>query len=143
MTSEEETRLHASCVAWDGRGVLILGQSGRGKSALSLALMAFGCDLVADDQVCLQAQAGQLRATAPETLKDMIEARGIGILQAKAIDAAQLHLVVDLDQTESERMPQRREITLLRCTLPLIWRVDAPHFAPAILQILKAGWSDR
>ena len=42
--------LHATCVAVDGRGLLILGPSGSGKSALALQLIALGAQLVADDR---------------------------------------------------------------------------------------------
>jgi len=45
------TTIHASCVAVDGKGLLITGASGSGKSALALQLMAFGAHLIADDRV--------------------------------------------------------------------------------------------
>ena len=54
-----ETILHATCIAWQGRGVLIRGPSGSGKSALALGLMAHGAVLVADDRVKLSLQNGQ------------------------------------------------------------------------------------
>ena len=60
--------LHASCVAWQGRGALILGRSGAGKSALALQLMAFGADLVSDDRTELLAEADVLTARAPATI---------------------------------------------------------------------------
>lgn len=135
--------LHATCVAWEDRAVLIVGASGTGKSGLALTLMAFGCTLVADDRVSLQRHDGAVYARCPDKIAGLIEARGIGILKAEQVSDAQVVLVVDLDQRETERMPQRRYFRLLDCNLPLIYRVDAPHFAFGILQILKAGWSDR
>jgi len=132
-----------TCVAWDGRAVVIVGASGRGKSALALSLMAFGCTLIADDRVCLTAQDGQLTARPPSTIAGLIEARGIGILRATGLAQAKVVLWVDLDRIETERLPPHRFFTHLGCDVPLIYKVDAPHFAPAILQILKAGWSDR
>lgn len=45
--------VHGSCVAFGGAGVLILGPSGSGKSALALALIGLGAALVADDRVSL------------------------------------------------------------------------------------------
>lgn len=134
---------HATCVAWDGRAVVIMGASGSGKSALALSLMAFGCTLVADDRVCISEQDGQLIAQPPSTIAGLIEARGIGILRGKGLARAKVALWVDLDRIETERLPQRRFFTHLGCDLPLIYKLDAPHFAPAILQILKAGWSER
>ena len=135
--------MHESCVAVDGKAVLILGESGTGKSTLALTLMAFGADLVADDRVILQEDAGQVMASAPATIAGLIEARGVGILNADAIVNARLALVVDLDVVEGERLPTLRQITILGCKLPLLHRVEGIHFGPAILQLLRAGRSDR
>ena len=135
--------LHATCVAYHGHAVLLTGASGQGKSSLGLQLMAFGCKLIADDRTILTVAGGRLTASCPEALRGLIEARGVGILKAGPRASADVVLVVDLDQTEPTRMPPLREITLLGCTLPLIWRSDGPQFAPAILQILKSGWNER
>lgn len=135
--------LHASAVAWQDQAVLITGKSGSGKSTLALGLMAYGCDLVADDRALLLAENGQLFARAPETITGLIEARGIGVLNAHPVMRARVCLVVDLDRVETQRLPPRRSITLENCELPLIYRVDGPHWVPAILQLLKSGWSDR
>ncbi len=135
--------LHASCVAWEDRAVVITGAAGTGKSALALNLMALGCTLVADDRVVLSNKNGVLIATSHPSIAGLIEARGVGILQATMRPKAQVAAFVDLDQCETDRVPQRRIFTHLGCDLPLIYRIDAPHFAPAILQILKSGWSDR
>ena len=135
--------LHASCVAWNGRAVIIRGASGSGKSALALTLMAYGCTFVADDRVRVNVQNGAIYARCPHTILGIIEARGMGILNADHVPRAEVACVVDLDHIETERLPPRRCFPLLGCDLPLIYRSDAPHFAPAILQALKAGWSER
>jgi HPr kinase/phosphorylase len=135
--------LHATCVAWADRCVIITGKSGSGKSALGLQLMALGCKLVADDGVHVTAENGAIVAHAPKTIKGLIEARGIGILNADVQNYAKVVLAVDLDQSETARLPIRRTFEVLGHDLPLIWRMDAPHFAAAVLQILKSGWSDR
>lgn len=90
----------------------------------------------------LQRDGARIVATCPAPIRGMIEARGIGILRADHVDGAEVVLVVDLDQASQERMPKRRTVTLLGCEIPLIARVQGPHLVPAILQILKAGWSD-
>lgn len=136
-------KMHATCVAWGDRAVLIKGAAGTGKSALGLTLLAYGCQLVADDHVRLTQQDGVVLAHCPDTISGLIEARGLGILQAEVRPQAKVVLVVDLDQSETERLPKRRFFTVLGCNLPLIYRVDAPQFAPAILQTLKLGWSER
>ncbi|SFR56926.1 Hpr(Ser) kinase/phosphatase [Yoonia tamlensis] len=135
--------VHASCVALDGKGLLIIGASGAGKSGLALQLMALGCDLVADDRVNLAAKAGVLVATCPANIAGLIEARGIGILNAKNRRDAAVQAVVDLDQQEQDRLPPDRHMTLCGLRTPLIYRSDGDHFVPAILQFLKAGRSNR
>lgn len=131
--------VHASCVALDGRGVLILGPSGSGKSSLALALMAFGARLVSDDRVALRRDGPRLIAAAPEAIHGLIEARGVGLLRAEAEAEAVVALAVDLARIETARLPQRREIDLLGQPVVLLSKVEALHFPAAILQYLKAG----
>lgn len=133
--------IHAGCVALGNRGVLILGSSGTGKSALALQLMAFGCELVSDDRTALAARGGVVVAAAPLPIRGRIEARGVGILSARARAAARVALVVDMNETEGERLPPMRTYTLLGVELPLLHRVESPHFPAAILQYLKGGRS--
>ncbi|PIY73077.1 MAG: serine kinase, partial [Rhodobacterales bacterium CG_4_10_14_0_8_um_filter_70_9] len=77
--------IHASCVAWavagKARGLLILGASGAGKSALALELIALGAALVADDQVALRRVGEAVVAAPPPPLAGLIEARGLGLLR--------------------------------------------------------------
>lgn len=134
-----ETILHASCVALDARGVLILGPSGAGKSALALQLMALGARLVADDRTRLSARAGRLIARAPAAIRGRIEARGIGILAADALETATVALAVDLGHTETERLPPERAFTALGVTVPLCHGPSTGHFPAAVLQYLRAG----
>lgn len=131
--------LHASAVAIGGRAVLILGPSGAGKSALALHLMALGAGLVADDRTEVTLHDGQPLATCPPAILGRIEARGIGILNARPAPPAPVVLVADLGRTETERLPPARDFDLLGCAVPLIFKVDAPHFPMAIVQYLKGG----
>ncbi|OYU18056.1 MAG: serine kinase [Rhodobacteraceae bacterium PARR1] len=131
--------LHAGCVALNGRGLLILGASGAGKSALALSMMALGARLVADDRTILTVDGDALIATCPATLRGLIEARGIGILHAEALDAAPLVLAVDMDQTEAQRLPPLRSVTFLNRTITLVHSVPSPHFPAALVQYLRAG----
>jgi len=79
----DHVRLHATAVAFEGKGVLITGRSGSGKSSLALQLMAIGHTLIADDQTDVTRHADRLWASAPPSIKGMIEARGVGILHAR------------------------------------------------------------
>jgi len=131
--------LHATTVAQDGRGVLILGPAGAGKSALGLALLAMGCRLVADDRTILTLEQGRIVARCPPPLRGLIEARGVGLLNAAPIDEAHLALVVDLGAPEADRLPPFRSVTLLGHALPLLHNPATGHFAAAVLQYLVAG----
>ena len=135
----DRVTLHGSCVALSGRGVLILGPSGSGKSSLALQLMSLGCDLVSDDRTDVALQDGALEATAPEAIRGRIEARGMGLLIAVPTPSARLVLAVDLAHLESERLPHPRLYPVLGVDLPLLHRVESAHFPAAILQYLKAG----
>lgn len=138
MTEGSQLR-HASCVAVGGRGVLIEGPSGAGKSMLALHMMALGASLVADDRVFLQRRGGDVMADAPPGLPAAIEARGIGLLAADLIGPVALHVVVDLAQAETQRLPPHRRFTLLGCAFPLVLGGDADHLAIGLMQYLRRG----
>lgn len=130
---------HASCIAVNRRALLIRGASGSGKSSLALELMAFGAMLVADDRVVLTRQGPAIISTAPDAIRGMIEARGLGILKADYAGPARVVAVVDLDHTEVLRLPELRSVAILGQSVPLLHRVLSPHFAAALMQYLKTG----
>lgn len=132
--------VHATCVAIDGRAVLILGKSGAGKSALGLTLMAMGASLVSDDRVNLTSGAA-LMASAPPAIAGLIEARGVGLLRAEYFGPMPIGLVIDLEIEEHDRLPTLRQISILSHVIPLQHRVQSVHFAPAIVQFLRGGRS--
>ncbi|WP_111732134.1 HPr kinase/phosphorylase [Roseovarius amoyensis] len=134
-----ELVLHASCVAIDGRAVLIRGASGSGKSGLALQLMALGAGLVADDRTRLWRNGAALMADAPATLRGRIEAREVGILTAPAAGPAEVVLVVDMDTVETDRLPPMRRMPIHGVGLPLVRKSHLAHFPAAILTYLKGG----
>lgn len=79
-----ERCIHASCVSYDGMGVLITGDSGTGKSSMAAGLMSHGALLVSDDQVVLSVYRNQLFARAPETIKGKMELYGLGVIGLKS-----------------------------------------------------------
>lgn len=135
----ETLTLHATCVAVEGRGCLITGPSGSGKSALALQMMALGAQLVADDRVILTLQNSALWATCPAPLRGMIEARGLGLLNADPLDSAAIALAVDLSQSEPDRLPPQREVVYLGRTVALVLGSDRPHFPAALMLYLRSG----
>lgn len=139
MTAKPPQLLHASCVSVGGQGLLILGASGAGKSALALQLMALGADLVADDQTLVFARNGQLIASAPLQISGMIEARNVGLLNAPNLPEAKVALVLDLDRVETERLPPQRQIGLAGIDCALAYSNASPHLASALMCYLKHG----
>lgn len=134
--------LHASCIARDGAGLLILGAAGSGKSGLALVLMALGARLVADDRTLVALRDGALWASCPPSIRGRIEARGIGILSAPAADAARLVAAVDLDRAETERLPPRRSLCLAGIPVPLILNGQGLYFAAGLYQLLAGERCD-
>ena len=140
MSLTEGSRIvHATAVSVNGRGVLIMGPSGSGKSSLALELMAYGADLVSDDRVLIEIRVQSLIARTAPNLQGMIEARGIGILNAVSVESTEIVLVVDMDQTETDRLPPQRSAVLLDVKVPVVHKSAQSSFAAAILQYLKQG----
>lgn len=138
MTAPQERLiLHASCVAVQNKAVLILGPSGSGKSALALQLMALGADLVADDRTEIAAENGKAIARSPAAIFGLIEARGIGILRTIAQPMAKVVLVADLGQSETDRLPPRRHVSIAGVTIDLVLGPISGHFSAAVLCYLK------
>jgi HPr kinase/phosphorylase len=131
--------VHASCVALNGRAVLIMGPSGSGKSALAMTLIAHGADLVADDRTEIFLSEGRLLARCPPALSGLIEARGVGILTATPLPQAEVALAADLGQAEPDRLPPRRSLTLLGQPIDLVLGQGNAHFPWAVLCYLKGS----
>ncbi len=109
-----------TCVAVDGRGVLLRGPSGAGKSDLALRLIDDGAELVADDRVALVSNAGGLTASAPPALRGLMEVRGLGVFRLPYRTSVQVSLVADLVDDEGERLPAPGQTTILGHALPAI-----------------------
>jgi RNase adaptor protein for sRNA GlmZ degradation len=115
------TLAHATSVAIDGKGVLLRGASGGGKSDMALRMIAAGAILVADDQTSLSAENGILFASAPPSIAGSIELRGIGIRRLDHLDHVPIILVVDLVGAGAiERLPEPERVVIEGVTLPLL-----------------------
>jgi HPr kinase/phosphorylase len=133
-------RLHASCVQLDGRGVLLLGPSGIGKSDLALRLIDAGALLVADDQLHVERVGERLLVRPVQPLAGLLEVRGVGILRLPCCTLSTLDLVVELDRTGAiPRLPEGQTYPLLGLALPHL-RLDpgAPSAAAAVRVALVA-----
>lgn len=78
-------------------GLLLVGESGAGKSDLALRLMERGAMLVADDQVELSARSGRLFGSAPETIAGLLEVRRVGIIRVPYAREAAICIAIALD----------------------------------------------
>jgi len=86
------TQVHGVMMSIYGKGVLITGQSGIGKSELALDLIKRGHMLVADDRVDIINLHQELRAKAPDVLKGMLEIRGLGVVDVALLFGAEVNL---------------------------------------------------
>ena len=142
--------LHGTCVSVEGEGVLILGDPGSGKSTLALRLIdepGYGVsgallrsELVADDQVIVTYDQGNLMASAPATLRGKLEIRGLGIVALATPISVPLALVVKLqDHSAIERLPDLATFDILGMALPLVEIDGKLPSAPARLRAALTG----
>lgn len=90
-----------------GLGTLLIGKSGSGKSDLALALIDRGHQLIADDVVEFNSHDAKiLTGQSPHLLKNLLEIRGLGILDIPALfgrravlEKQRLSLVIKLEHT--------------------------------------------
>jgi serine kinase of HPr protein (carbohydrate metabolism regulator) len=125
--------LHASCIAVAGRGVLIAGASGSGKSDLVLRMIDRGAQLVSDDYTILEARDGRLHACAPRAIAGRIEIRGVGIVEMPTSCEAPICLHLDLDG-DAERLPDPNVIEIEGISLPTLAFAALEASAPIKLE---------
>ena len=115
-----------------GHGVLMLGDSGIGKSETAIELLKRGHQLVADDAVEIRRVSNRLHGAAPELIRHYIEVRGVGIIDVQQLFGmgavqfeTEIDLVIQLEQWEDGKFYDRLGLggeyyTLLGIDLPIV-----------------------
>lgn len=80
--------IHGVLMDLYGVGVLLIGESGIGKSETALSLVERGHRLVADDAVTISRVGDRLDGSCPDVIRYFMEVRGIGIIDVKAMYGA-------------------------------------------------------
>ena len=108
------TLLHGTLVEVFGSGVLIRGESGIGKSEISLELIKKGHRLVADDSVLAKTINQRVYGEAPKHLKNLLEVRGLGIIDVYRLfgvtavsESCEINYIIDLVNLEEIRKENR------------------------------------
>jgi HPr kinase/phosphorylase len=152
------TELHGVLVDVSGLGVLILGESGIGKSECALDLVDRGHRLVADDVVNVKRLGDLLLGYAPKLTRNHMEVRGLGIIDIKDLygvsslrTVKRIQLVVRLERWEPGKDYDRLGLSsarhaILGLDLPLLRMPVAPGRNISILvevasrnQLLREG----
>jgi HPr kinase/phosphorylase len=107
------TTMHGVLVEIYGIGILIVGDSGVGKSETALELVKRGHRLVADDCVEIR-EEDDLIGTAPEMLRQLLEIRGLGIINVMTLFGAgairshkKVSLVINLEVWDPKKTYER------------------------------------
>jgi len=145
MSNATET-VHATAIAYEGVGCLILGASGSGKSQLAAAAVLHGAMLVADDRVQLEAVDGFIVAAPGVDGAGVIEIRGMGLIRLESsqrVASHAMHLAIELGGAGATRLPEPQTRSFLGIELPFIALPAAP--LPSVsglllyLQAMHAG----
>ena len=107
--------LHGVLVELYGEGILILGDSGVGKSETAIELVKRGHRLIADDAVEIKRVSDRtLVGCAPEIIRHFIELRGIGIVDVRRIfgmgaikETERVDMIINLEQWVEGKMYDR------------------------------------
>ncbi|MFC0203041.1 HPr kinase/phosphorylase [Novosphingobium soli] len=110
----------STCVAVGGRGVLIEGAPGTGKSTLALALIDRGAVLVGDDSLLLSSKEGTLFASPHPRTLGILEVRNLGLLPFPCLERAPVALVLMLDPAAPRFVEAAERVEIAGVALPFL-----------------------
>lgn len=126
-----------TCVAIGGRGLVIEGPPGSGKSSLALGLIDRGAALVGDDGIALELRDGRLWALPPPNIAGKLEIRNLGIIDLPAT-MAPIALVIALDPEAARHIDHAETIMIEGHRVPLVRLFPDSPALP-----LRAEWALR
>jgi serine kinase of HPr protein (carbohydrate metabolism regulator) len=143
MAKNEPKPRQATCVAIGGRGLLIEGPTGSGKSSLALGLIDRGAQFVGDDGVLVQAVKGRLVARPHPRIRGLLEVRNLGLLTFPCLDEAAIALVLRLDEDAPRYIEQAESIEIEGLKIPMlrIWPEGGEPVIKAELALDRFGLS--
>ena len=133
--------IYGTTVVVKSKGILIIGASGAGKSDIALRLIFnHQAKLIADDRTDIDVISNKIHASAPSSIKGLLEVRGVGIISVESEDVAPIEMVVELVSEKCERMPERAFYELEGVKIPFIKlcasEISAPEKILAALSLL-------
>lgn len=124
---------HGVLVEVYGEGILILGESGVGKSETAVELLKRGHRLIADDAVDLRRVSNKtIVGSSPENIRHFIELRGVGVINVRRIFGIgavkmteKINLIIVLEQWDSEKFyssidTKNKTMDILDIEIPVI-----------------------
>ncbi len=110
----------STCVAIGGRGILIEGEPGIGKSALALALIDRGAVLVGDDSVMLREHEGILRCDPHPRTRGLLEVRNLGLIEFPVAEDVPVALALRLDRQAPRYIEEAALLRIGTVSVPLV-----------------------
>lgn len=141
MSANPPFARQSTCVAIGGRGILIEGAPGTGKSGLALALIDRGAVLVGDDSLMLEARDGTLLARPHPNTRGLLEVRNLGLIPFPCAEEVPVALVIALDRAAERFIDAAETATIAGVDLPLIriWPDGGPLALKAELALSRYG----